>query len=168
MRASLGAVELLGRERVAPTFEIAPLAAPFLEAGPWFATLDDLRGDPGYSAAQIRRAPADVRAFADDTLVRGGGLRLLPGGAVSTHEAAGALRGSRRGRRAPAGVRVEAGAAKPMTVRARRFGHDWVQVGVLPIPAGRAIELRPLPDAARGVPYAIQAQGAARVCRLGA
>jgi hypothetical protein len=54
-----------------------------------------------------------------------------------------------------------------MTVRARRFGTDWVMVGVLPIPAGRAIELHPLPDAAAQlVPYAIQAQGAARICRL--
>ena len=61
VRASLGAVELLGRERVPPTFEIAPLAAPFLEAGRWFDTLDDLRGDPGYGVAQIMRAP-DRRA----------------------------------------------------------------------------------------------------------
>jgi hypothetical protein len=67
----------------------------------------------------------------------------------------------------PEGVRVEAGASKPMTVRARRFGQDWVQVGVLPIPARRAIALRPLPDGAPQVPYAIQAQGAARICRLG-
>jgi len=167
VRASLGAVELLGRERVAPTFEIAPLAAPFLEAGPWFATLDGLRGNPGYSVAQIRRAPADVRAFADDTLVRGGGLRLLPGGAVETTKRAPCV--APAGATVPAsGVRVEAGPTRPMTVRARRFGNDWVQVGVLPIPAGRAIELRPLADAARGVPYAVQAQGAARVCRLGA
>jgi hypothetical protein len=165
VRASLGAVELLGRERVARTFEIAPLAAPFLEAGPWFATLDGLRGNPGYSVAQIRRAPADVRTFADDTLMRGGGLRLAPGGAVAT---------TPRGRCVapagaivpPSGVRVEAGPAQPMTVRARRFGNDWVRVGVLPIPAGRAIELHPLPDPAQDVPYAVQAQGAARICRL--
>ncbi len=66
----------------------------------------------------------------------------------------------------PEGIRVEAGPAKPMRVRARRFGSDWVLVGVLPIPAGRAIELHPLPDSAQ-VPYAVQAQGAARICRLG-
>ncbi len=168
VRASLGAVELLGRERVAPTLEIAPLAAPFLEAGPWFHTLDDLRGDPGYSVAQIRRSPPDVRSFADDTLVRAGGLQLRPGGAVAT---AASPRGTRpcvapAGNAVPPqGVRVEAGPAKPMTVRARRFGTDWVMVGVLPIPAGRAIELHPLPDAAPAA-YVIQAQGAARVCRL--
>ena len=81
VRASLGAVELLGRDRVPPTFEIAPLAAPFLEAGPWFDTLDGLRGDPGYSPAQLARAPAGARTFADDTLVRAGGLALRPGGA---------------------------------------------------------------------------------------
>jgi len=166
VRASLGAVELLGRDRVAPTFEIAPLAAPFLEAGPWFATLDGLRGDPGYSVAQIRRAPADVRAFADDTLVRGGGLRLAPGGVVQTTGRSAPCVAGVRGAVPPAGVRVEAGATGPMTVRARRFGNDWVQVGVLPIPAGRAIELHPLADAAQYVPYAIQAQGAARICRL--
>ena len=166
VRASLGAVELLGREHVAPTLEIAPRAAPFLEAGAWFATLEDLRGDPGYSVAQIRRAPADVRAFADDTLVRAGGLALRSGEAVTP-----AMRAQRCDRPAggtvpPAGVRVEAGPAKPMRVRARRFGPDWVMVGVLPIPAGRSIELHPLPDASP-VPYAVQAQGAARICRLG-
>jgi hypothetical protein len=167
VRASLGAVELLGRERVSPRLEIAPLAAPFLEAGPWFAALDGLRGDPGYSVAQIERAPDDVRAFADDTLVRAGGLQLRPGGAVARQRSApcAPLHGATV---PPSGVRVEAGPAKPMTVRARRFGRYWVMVGVLPIPAGRAIELHPLPDAARDVPYAIQAQGAARICRLGA
>jgi hypothetical protein len=168
VRASLGAVELLGRERVAPTFEIAPLAAPFLEAGPWFATLDGLRGDPGYSVAQIRRAPADVRAFADDTLVRGGGLRLAPGGAVTATQRRAPCAVLAGADVPPSGVRVEAGPTRPMTVRARRFGNDWVQVGVLPIPAGRAIVLHPLADAAPGVPYAIRAQGAARICRLGA
>jgi hypothetical protein len=167
VRASLGAVQLLGRERVSPTFEIAPLAAPFLEAGPWFDTLDDLRGDPGYSPAQIMRAPDDVRAFADDTLVRAGGLQLRPGGAVPTGGARPCTKPAGAAV-APGGVRVEAGPSRPMTVRARRFGRDWVLVGVLPIPAGRAIELHPLPDAAGAVPYAIQAQGAARVCRLGA
>jgi hypothetical protein len=54
-----------------------------------------------------------------------------------------------------------------MRVRARRFGRDWVMVGVLPVPAGRAIELHPRPDASP-VPYAVQAQGAARICRLDA
>jgi hypothetical protein len=167
VRASLGAVELLGRHRVAPAFEIAPLAAPFLEAGPWFATLDGLRGDPGYSVAQIEHAPADVRAFADDTLVRGGGLRLVPGGVVTPAKRGPCV--APAGAVVPrSGVRVEAGSAKPMTVRARRFGSDWVMVGVLPIPAGRAIALHPLADAAQDVPYAIQAQGAARICRLGA
>ena len=166
VRASLGAVELLGRERVAPTFEIAPLAAPFLEAGPWFDTLDGLRGDPGYSVAQIMRAPDDVRAFADDTLVRGGGLALRPGGAVTAATRALPCARPAGATVPPEGIRVEAGPAKPMRVRARRFGSDWVLVGVLPIPAGRAIELHPLPDSAQ-VPYAVQAQGAARICRLG-
>jgi hypothetical protein len=174
VRASLGAVELLGRARVSPKFEIAPLAAPFLEAGPWFAALDGLRGDPGYSVAQIIRAPADVRAFADDTLVRAGGLALRPGRSARTGAAASTAGGGgpcvppAGATVPPEGVRVEAGPTKPMTVRARRFGADWVMVGVLPIPAGRAIELHPLPDAAQQVPYAVQAQGAARICRLGA
>ncbi|HEV2059036.1 MAG TPA: hypothetical protein VGR11_06745 [Solirubrobacteraceae bacterium] len=163
VRASLGAVQLLGRQRVPPTFEVAPLAAPFLEAGPWFRTVDELRGNPAYSVAEIMRAPPDVRAFADDTLIRAGGLELRPGGAVSATqhrcvEPADATV-------PPAGVRVEAGEEKPMTVRARRFGTDWVMVGVLPIPAGRAIELHPLPDAAP-VAYAVRAQGVARICRL--
>ena len=173
VRASLGAVGLLGRQRLAPTFEIAPLAAPFLEAGPWFDTLDELRGDPGYGVAEIRRAPADVRAFADDTLVRAGGLQLRP---VRPRGRTGAASSSTRPGRCgdpagapvpPAGVRVEAGKSKPMTLRARRFGTEWAMVGVLPIPAGRAVELHPLPDAS-AVPYVVQAQGAARICRLGA
>ncbi|MDP1850317.1 MAG: hypothetical protein Q8K79_21190 [Solirubrobacteraceae bacterium] len=167
VRASLGAVELLGRERVPPTLEIAPLAAPFLEAGAWFATLDDLRGNPGYSVAEIRAAPADVRAFADDTLVRAGGLELRPGGAVTATTRARSCRAVPGGTVPPQGVRVEAGPNRPMRVRARRFGRDWVMVGVLPIPAGRAIELHPLPDGSP-VPYAVSAQGAARICRLDA
>ena len=38
-------------------------------------------------------------------------------------------------------------------------------VGVLPIPAGRAVELRPLSDASP-VAYEVETQGAARICRL--
>jgi hypothetical protein len=164
VRASLGAVELLGRGRVAPTFEIAPLAAPFLEAGPWFAALDGLRGNPGYSAAQLVRAPADARVFADDTLVRAGGLALRPPGARE-RTCRPAWTGG--GGRVPArGVRLEAGASAPMTIRARRLGSEWVLVGVLPIPPGRAVELHPLPDAL-AVPYEVQARGAARACLLG-
>jgi hypothetical protein len=67
----------------------------------------------------------------------------------------------------PGGVRVEASATHARTVRARRFGTDWKLVGVFPVPAGRAIELRPLKDASP-VPYAIRAQGPGRTCRLGA
>ncbi len=164
VRASLGAVELLGRDRVAPTFEIAPLAAPFLEAGPWFHTLDDLRGNPGYSAAELVRAPADARAFADDTLVRAGGLALAPGGVVSAARRSACV--PLRGSVVPsAGVRVEAGATRPRTVRARRFGRDWKLVGVFPVAPGRAIELRPLKDASP-VPYAIQTQGPGRTCLI--
>ena len=166
VRASLGAVELLGRERVPPAFEIAPRAAPFLEAGPWFRTLDELRGNPAYSAEEIMRSPADVRAFADETLVRAGGLALRPAGAVGAtrQEPCVELTGDTV---PPGGVRVEAGRSRPMTIRARRFGSDRAMVGVLPIPPGRAVELHPLPDAAP-VRYAIEAQGAARICRLGA
>ncbi len=86
VRASLGAVELLGRDRVDPRFEVAPLAAPFLEAGHWFDTLDDLRGDPGYTPAQLVRAPADARGFADDTLIRAGGLAFGPAAAGASCE----------------------------------------------------------------------------------
>ncbi len=165
VRASLGAVELLGRGRVAPTFEIAPLAAPFLEAGKWFDALDGLRGNPGYSPGQLRRAPAEARAFADDTLVRAGGLQLAPG-----------TRGAGRGMTCralsggvvpPEGVRIEAGATRPRTVWARRFGTRWKLVGLFPVAPGRAIELRPRKDASP-VPYVIRTQGPGRTCRLGA
>lgn len=168
VRASLGAAELLGRERIPPTFEIAPLAAPFLEAGPWFQAVDALRGNPAYSVREIMRAPAHARAFADDTLMRAGGLALRPGGRAGAASAGRGATGcvALRGDIVPpSGVRVEAGPERAMTLRARRFGNDWVMVGVLPIPADRAVELHPLPDAAP-VAYAVEAQGAARICRL--
>lgn len=159
VRASLGAVELLGPRRVAPGFEIAPLAAPFLEAGPWFGARDALRGDPAHGAARLEDLPADARAFADDTLVRAGGLRLS--GAGARPNSCRPLRGEVV---AAAGVRVEAGATR-MTLRARRFGAEWVTVNVLPIGVGHAVELHPRPDAS-AVPYALQVLGVARTCRL--
>jgi hypothetical protein len=162
VRASLGAVELLGRERVDPELEIVPLAAPFLEAGRWFDTLDDLRGDPGYSPTEIPRASADARVYADDTLVRAGGLALGPASATAPCERpwtqdVGVV---------PAGgVRVQAPPRGSLTVRARRFGGTWVMVGVLPVSPGRAVALRPLPDDSP-VPYRLQAEGAAHICPL--
>ena len=145
VRASLGAVELLGRDRVDPKLEVAPFAAPFLEAGHWFDTLDDLRGDPGDSPSELVRASADARGFADDTLIRAGGLAIRPAPARAACEEAW------RGATGPvpaAGVRVEAPRFKALTLRARRFGEQWVVVGVLPVAPGRALELHPLADAA--------------------
>ena len=81
VRASLAAVDLLGRSRVDPKFEIAPYAAPFLEAGHWFDALDGLRGNPAYTLGQLTRSAPDARAFADDTLVRGGGIAVSPASA---------------------------------------------------------------------------------------
>jgi hypothetical protein len=163
VRASLGAVDLLGRARVDPKFEIAPLAAPFLEAGHWFDTLDDLRGDPGYSPSELLRAPADARAFADDTLVRAGGLRLGPA-AQGRPPCAHAWRRD-TGVVPAGGVRVEAPRARALTISARRFAEEWVVVGVLPVAPGRAVELHPLADASPK-PYVLRATGAARVCPL--
>ncbi len=163
LRASLGAADLLGPGRVPASFEIAPQLAPFLLAGGWFAARDDLRGDPADSPAQIERATPGVRAAADETLVRGGGLALGP--------PRGALAGCRRpwpgdsGAVAPGGVRVSAGGAR-VVLRARRFGGEWTAVGVVALPPGRSADLRPLPDASPR-PYELQATGAARVCRLG-
>ncbi len=165
VRASLGAVELLGRDRVDAKLEIAPFAAPFLEAGHWFDTLDDLRGDPGYTPAQLVRASEDARGFADDTLIRAGGLAISP---VPPNAGAACDRPWRGGTGpvAPQGVRVEAPRSAPLTIRARRFADDkWVVVGVLPIAPGHALELHPLEDAA-AKPYVLQATGAARVCPL--
>ena len=163
VRASLGAVDLLGRERVDPKLEIVPGAAPFLEAGHWFDTLDDLRGDPGYSPAQLARAPGDSGSYADDTLVRAGGLALGPArqGDVPCERAWT----SATGRVPPGGLRVQADPHEPLTIRARRFGENWVIVGVLPVPAGRAVELRSQSDASP-LPYVVQAPGAALVCPL--
>jgi len=163
VRASLGAVELLGRERVDPKLEVAPLAAPFLEAGRWFDALDDLRGNPGYSPAELARAPADARTFADDTLVRAGGLAVGP----ATRSMAGCER-AWQGTTGPVpagGLRVQASRSAELTIRARRFGEDWVMVGVLPLAPGRAIELRPLADASP-LPYLVQARGAAGICTV--
>jgi hypothetical protein len=163
VRASLGAVDLLGRERVDPKLEIAPLAAPFLEAGHWFDARDELRGDPGDSPSELLAAPADARAFADDTLIRAGGLRLGPA-KQDQPPCADAWRRS-TGEVPAGGVRVEAPKIKALTITARRFGEEWVVVGVLPVPPGRAVELHPLADAS-AKPYVLQATGAARVCRL--
>ena len=163
MRGSLAAIELLGRDRVDQELEIAPRAAPFVEAGPWFRALDDLRGDPAYTPAELATAPAAARAFADDTLVRAGGLAL---GAATPGAPAGCRRAwAGDGGTVPAsGVRIEAGPDERVTLGARRFGQDWVMVGVLPVPPGRAVQLRPLPDASR-VDYVVRARGA-RACRL--
>ncbi len=163
VRASLGAVGLLGRERVDPKLEIVPGAAPFLEAGHWFDALENLRGDPGYDAVQLARAPGDSGSFADDTLVRAGGLAQRPAvqGDVPCERA---WTGS-TGRVPAGGLRVQAAAEGPLTIRARRFGENWVIVGVLPLPAGRAVELQPLTDAS-SLPYVVRVPGAARICRL--
>lgn len=164
VRASLGAVELLGRERVDPKLEIAPLAAPFLEAGGWFGARADLRGNPADSPRELVAAPADARSFADDTLVRAGGLALRPPG-PAPKTCRPAWTGD-RGAVPAAGVRIEAGATRPLLLRARRLGTQWIAVGVLPIPPGRAVELHPLGDALPR-PYELRAQGAARACSLG-
>lgn len=163
MRGSLGALELLGRDRVDPKLEIAPLAAPFLEAGPWFDALDGLRGDPAYTPAQLARAPATARAFADDTLVRAGGLALGPASAGPA-----ACRRAWPGDEGPvpaAGVRIQASPTARLTLRARRFADKWVMVGVLPVPPGRAVELHPLRDVSPA-DYVVRARGAERACRL--
>lgn len=163
VRAALGAVELLGRGRVDPRLEIAPQAAPLLEAGPWFAALDELRGDPAYAPAQLPRASQRARSFADDALVRAGGLALGPAGARPA-----ACRRPWRGDEGPVpagGVRVEAPPTAPLTLRARRFGDAWVAVGVLPVAPGRAVALHPLRDASP-VAYVLRAAGAARVCTI--
>jgi hypothetical protein len=161
MRGALGALDLLGRDRVDPRLEVAPNAAPFFEAGPWFDALDALRGDPAYTAAQLPRAPAVARAFADDTLVRAGGLALGP---ASDGRLTCRPPWSRDEGPVPAaGVRVEAGTHVPMTLRARRFGRDWVMVGVLPVPPGRAVELHPLRDASP-VRYELSVPRPARAC----
>lgn len=163
VRASLGAVELLGRSRVDPKLEIAPLAAPFLEAGGWFEARADLSGNPADAPRELVTAPADARSFADDTLARAGGLALRPPG-PEPKTCRRAWSGG-HGTVPPAGVRIEAGAAKPLVLRARRLGTQWVVVGVLPIAPGRSVDLHPLRDALPH-PYEVQALGAARACRL--
>jgi len=164
VRASLGAVELLGRDRVDPKLEIAPLAAPFLEAGGWFAARADLSGNPADGPRELLTAPADARNFADDTLVRAGGLALRPPGA-EPETCRPAWTGD-RGRVPMAGVRIETGTSETLALRARRLGTQWVMVGALPLPPSRAVELHPLHDAL-SKPYEVQAKGAARVCTLG-
>lgn len=163
MRGSLAAIELLGRARVDPGFEIAPRAAPFLLAGPWFAAVDGLRGDPAYTAAELPRAPATARNFADDTLVRAGGLRLGPA-ATTTGDCVRPWRGE-EGPVPASGVRVQASPTQRLTLRARRFGDQWVKVGLLSLAPGQAVELHPLRDAAPAA-YVLQVPGSARACRL--
>jgi hypothetical protein len=67
-----------------------------------------------------------------------------------------------------AGLRVQAGPRQRLTLRARRFADDqWVKVGLLSLPPGRAVDLHPLRDASP-VDYVLRAARPARVCRLGA
>ena len=163
MRGSLAAIELLGRDRVDPGFEIAPRAAPFLLAGPWFGAIDALKGDPAYTVSELAGAPAPARNFADDTLMRAGGLALGP----ARGPASGCVRpwAGQQGSVPTAGLRIQAGARQKLTLRARRFGDQWVMVGVLPVPPGRAVELHPLRDAA-SADYVVQVARPARVCLL--
>jgi len=163
VRASLGAVELLGRARVDPQLEVAPGAAPFLEAGHWFDALDGLRGDPGLSAAELADAPGDSGSFADDTLVRAGGLALGPADQDATDCERPWTTGT--GRVPATGLRVQARPSEPLTISARRFGESWVIVGVLPVAPGHAVSLRPQPDASL-LPYVVDATGAASICPL--
>jgi hypothetical protein len=164
VRGSLAAVELLGRARVAPDFEIAPRAAPFLLAGPWFDALDGLKGDPAYTAAQLPSAPATARDFADDTLIRAGGLKLGP----ATTPVSG-CRSPWPGAEGPVparGLRIEAAASTRLVLRARRFADaQWVRVGLLSVPPGHAVEVHPLRDAA-STPYRVQVARPARACLL--
>ena len=167
MRGSLAAIELLGRARVDPGFEIAPRAAPFMLAGPWFDAIDGLKGDPAYTPAQLATAPANARNFADDTLVRAGGLALGPPAVATATKTAACVR-PWTGDVGPvpgSGLRVQASTTARMTLRARRFGDQWVTVGVLPVPPGRAVELHPLRDASP-VGYVLRVPGSARACRL--
>ena len=167
MRGSLAAVELLGRGRVAPDFEIAPRAAPFLLAGPWFDALDALKGDPAYTAAELPRAPATARNFADDTLVRAGGLALGPAAAGSATATAPCVRpwAGDEGPVPAGGLRVQASPSARLTIRARRFGDQWVMVGLLSLPPGQAVALHPRSDAAQA-PYVVQVPRPARACSL--
>ena len=159
VRASLGAVELLGRDRVDPRFEVAPLAAPFLEAGHWFDTLDDLRGDPGYTPAQLARAPADARGFADDTLIRAGGLAFAPAAAGAVMRAL--ARGDRPG--APAGRARRGGALEARDAASAalrdRVGHGRG-------PAGRGGPRRRAASAARRGREAVRLAGDGRCTGL--
>jgi hypothetical protein len=51
---------------------------------------------------------------------------------------------------------------------ARRFADaEWVKVGLLSLPPGRAVELHPLRDAS-AVDYVVQIPRPAQVCRLDA
>ncbi|MDX6599094.1 MAG: hypothetical protein QOE87_2981, partial [Gaiellales bacterium] len=136
-------------------------------AGPWFDAIDALKGDPAYTAAELPRAPATARNFADDTLVRAGGLALGP---VAARTATATARCGRpwAGDEGPVpagGLRVQASPAARLTLRARRFGDQWVMVGLLSLPPGQAVELHPRRDAAQA-PYVVQVPRPAAACRI--
>jgi|GEM_PF-6006772 len=163
MRGALGAIELLGRRRVAPGFEIAPRAAPFVLAGPWFGAIDGLKGDPAYTPAQLATAPASARTFADDTLVRAGGLALGPPPTGVTATSCRRPWTGDQGPVPPAGLRIEAGNGERLTLRARRFGDQWVMVGVLALAPGQAVQVKPLRDAS-AAGYVVQVPAPGRAC----
>lgn len=70
-RAGLVAIEFT-RDRVAPDFalqqEILGTGWAPIEAGPYLDALDDYGGSPGFSEAELRRAPGYARDAADRTL----------------------------------------------------------------------------------------------------
>jgi hypothetical protein len=165
MRGSLAAVELLGPRRVSPDFEIAPAAAPFLLAGPWFGAIDALKGDPAYSPAQLPAAPPNARNFADDTLMRAGGLAIGPAQGGANADCVAPWAGE-QGPVPAAGLRVQAAEGERLALWARRFGDQWVKVGLLSVPPGHAVALHPRRDAAATTPYVVLVQRPGRACRL--
>lgn len=163
LRASLGAIELLGPSRVPADLEIAPRLAPLLTVGGWAEARAALPGNPADTVAEIERARADVRAAADDTLVRAGGLVLGP----TTARVTGCVAPwpGESGPVPAGGLRLQAGDTR-LVVRARRFGDEWLVVGGSGLAAHATAEVHPLRDAAHSHRYVLRADGAQAICRL--
>jgi hypothetical protein len=75
--ARLTALEIVGRDRVAPDFRPAPELAPRLRADEYFAALAEF-GSAARAPAALPSSTEDARKAADDVLVRGFFLRTRP------------------------------------------------------------------------------------------
>jgi hypothetical protein len=188
--SELGALEI-ARATAPAGLVVDTHYAPVLQAGPYFAAIDDLRSSPADTAAQISAEPEYIRLAADNVLVNAGSLAVAPSvaGAVgganppivdqsilgSTRVRRGCVVFSSRGsgsgldlRLPRGGLEVRAAAGPPVEIRARRFAIGYTGGPLTTLPGGGTMVLRPAIDRST-LPWHVRVspQQAVDVCGLG-